>query len=71
MTLTVLHRSMITSGGIHLRGLAPELNYSEETLRRWRAVVAAVPDFTVEIQTPDLPHRHDFNHYTNLAALKH
>ena len=28
----------VASGGIHLRGLAPEQHSSEETSQRWRAV---------------------------------
>ena len=33
----------VTSGGAHLRGLAPGLHSSEETSQRWRAVGDAVP----------------------------
>ena len=33
----------VTSGGAHLRGLAPELHSSEETSQRWRAVSDTVP----------------------------
>ena len=33
----------VTSGGAHLRGLAPELHSSEETSQRWRAVGDTVP----------------------------
>ena len=33
----------VTSGGAHLRGLAPGLHSSEETSQRWRAVGDTVP----------------------------
>ena len=33
----------VTSGGAHLRGLAPGLRSSEETSQRWRAVGDTVP----------------------------
>ena len=36
----------VTSGGIHLRGLAPGQHSSEETSQRWRAVGDTVLDFT-------------------------
>ena len=33
----------VTSGGAHLRGLAPGLHSSEGTSQRWRAVGVTVP----------------------------
>ena len=33
----------VTSGGAHLRGLAPRLHSSEETSQRWQAIGDAVP----------------------------
>ena len=36
----------ITSGGIHLRGLAPGQHSSEDTSQRWRAVGDTVSDST-------------------------
>ena len=33
----------VTSGGAHLRGLAPGVHSSEETSQRWRAVGNTVP----------------------------
>ena len=33
----------VTSGGAHLRGLAPGLHSSEKTSQRWRAVGDTVP----------------------------
>ena len=37
---------LVTSGGIHLRGLAPEQHSSEETSQRWRTVGDNVSDLT-------------------------
>ena len=46
-----------TSGGIHLRGLAPGQHSSEETSQRWRAVGNAVYDLIGTESNPDLPGR--------------
>ena len=48
----------VTSGKIHLRGLAPGHHSSEETSLRWRVVRDTVYDVTGPgIEPPDLPHR--------------
>ena len=36
----------VTSGGVHLFGVAPKQHSSEETSKRWRAVGDTVPDLT-------------------------
>ena len=36
----------VTSGGAHLRGLAPGQSSSKETWQRWRAVGDTVSDLT-------------------------
>ena len=36
----------VTSGGVHLRGLAPGQHSSEETSQRWRVVGDTVSDLT-------------------------
>ena len=36
----------VTSGGAHLRGLAPGLHSSEETSQRWRVVDDTVSNWT-------------------------
>ena len=36
----------VTSGGAHLRGLAPDQHSSEETSQRWRAVGDSKSDLT-------------------------
>ena len=46
----------VTSGGVHLRGLAPEQHSSEETSQRWRDVGDTVSDLT-DLELPNLPHR--------------
>ena len=38
--LTVLLQERVTSGGVHLRGLAHGQHCSEETSQRWRATVS-------------------------------
>ena len=44
----------VTSGGAHLRGLAPGQHSSKETLKRWRAVGVTVSDLTgLEIEPQD------------------
>ena len=57
IVFTVLRRSLapgqVTSGGIHLRGLAPGQHSSEKTSQRWRAVGDTVPNLTdpgIELQ---------------------
>ena len=63
----------VTSGGIHLRGLASGQHSSEETTQRWRTVHNTMPDLTgigIEPQTS----RTDsdvFNHNANWEVKVH
>ena len=45
----------VTSGGIHLRDLAPEQHSSEETWQWWRAVGNTVSDLTGLALKPCFP----------------
>ena len=42
----------VTSGGIHLRNLAPGQHSSEETSQRWRAVDDTLSDLTGQVIEP-------------------
>ena len=44
----------VTSGGIHLRGLAPGQHSSEETSQRWRVIGNAVSDLTSPVIDPQI-----------------
>ena len=47
----------VTSGGIHLRDLAPGKHSSEETSQRWEAVGDTVSIWKTWESNPDLPHQ--------------
>ena len=60
-----------TSGGTHLRDLAPGLYSSEETSQRWRVVGDIVPVCRSDWpgnQTPDLSNRYAVRLVTELTA---
>ena len=47
----------VTSGGVHLRGLAPGQHASEEMTQRWQTVGDYVRFDRSRNRTQDLPHR--------------
>ena len=59
----------VTSGGIHLRGLAPGRHSSEEISQRWRVVGDTVSDLTAPGFEPQI-FRTDSNVLHKLTGLK-
>ena len=63
----------VTSGGTHLRGLAPGQHSSEETSQRRRAADDALSNLTDPEIKPQIIFRANsdvFNHYANLSFCK-
>ena len=57
----------LTSGGVHVRGLAPGQRTSKVTLQRWRAVgdtASAINESRIEVQT-SRTNNDVFYHYAN------
>ena len=61
----------VTSGGVHLRGLAPGKHISEETLQRWQAVGDTVSYLTgTGIESKTFRGDNDvFNLYANRTVI--
>ena len=60
----------VTSGGIHLRGLAPGRHSSEETSQWWRAGGDMASDLTGPGTEPKASHTDSFNHYAKFKIGK-